>query len=187
MVYPPGGSETSGTKLGRRSGSGLPGSEQRRPGNWYRGPAIPELPQHTAALVLQLLESLHGRVGLRGTAGQLRVLRAPQPFPLALDRLHHEQVRHGLVVREVVGRIRLACGRAHQTKGTQAMGTPASDWRAFSVAVIQLSPSASRAEAGRIPQRLRSAEVPGQTPPSRSAPAPPLSRRPAQDTHAAPG
>ena len=38
---------------------------------------------------------------------------------------------------------------AGQTNGTQAIGTPASDWRAFSVAPIQLSPSGSRIDAGR--------------------------------------
>ena len=39
--------------------------------------------------------------------------------------------------------------RRRQTNGTQAIGTPASDCRAFSVAAIQLSPSGSRIDAGR--------------------------------------
>ena len=76
------------------------------------------------------------------------MLRSAQPLTLALDGFDYEQIRHGLVVRELRPIGILRSDRRH-TKGTQAMGTPASDWRAFSVAVIQLSPSGRSAEAGR--------------------------------------
>jgi len=93
----------------------------------------------------------------------------------ALDRLDHEQIGHGLVVGEVRG------GRGHLfghwANGTQAMGTPASDWRDFSVAEIQLSPSGSRTEAGRTRHMLASSTFAGAMPSSRSARAASISRR----------
>ena len=39
--------------------------------------------------------------------------------------------------------------RGHDANGTHAIGTPASDWRAFSVAATQLSPYGKTTDAGR--------------------------------------
>src|SRR5262249_56743253 len=100
---------------------------------------------------------------------QLRVLGAPHPLAAALDRLDHEQVGHRVVVGEVANRIGLAARVAHGANGTQAIGTPASDWRAFSVAVIQLSPSGSSTDAGRTRHWLASSTFAGTTPCSESA------------------
>src|SRR5947209_5293969 len=102
---------------------------------------------------------------------------AKQIGPVALDRLEDEQVGHGLVVGEGPASIRLRRGGAHEAKGTHAMGTPASDCRAFSVAVIQLSPSGSRTEAGRTRHRVASSTFAGTAPRPRSAVAASMSRR----------
>src|SRR5262249_36296283 len=126
---------------------------------------------------LELLDRLDGGRRFRDTVGQLRIGGSPQPLAVALDRFQHEHVRHRFVVGE---RLR-AFGRGgeyvHQMNGTQAIGTPASDCRAFSVAVIQLSPSGSRTEAGRTRQRFASSTLAGTTPRSRNAFAASISRR----------
>src|SRR6266851_7954147 len=137
---------------------GLP---ERWPWNGDRGAAVPHLPQHPEPLPLQPVERLEGGGRLGDAAGQLRMLRAANPLAAALDRLEHEQVGHRLVVGERPPVV-------HHTKGTHAMGTPASDWRAFSVALIQLAPSARTAEAGRTRQRFGSSTFGGSTPWSRS-------------------
>ena len=71
----------------------------------------------------------------------------------------------------------------HHTKGTHAIGTPASDWRAFSVALIQLAPSGRTAEAGRTRQRFGSSTLGGSAPWLRSARAASMSRRLTEDHH----
>jgi len=98
-----------------------------------------------------LLDGLDGGRSFRHAAWQLRIGGASQPLAAALDRFEHEEVGHGLVVGEVTMNAGLWLARefGHHTKGTHAMGTPASDWRAFSVDVIQLSSSGSSTEAGR--------------------------------------
>src|SRR5215467_649397 len=149
---------------------------QRRARHGNEATPVPQPTQDAAPLPLQLLQSLHRRGRLDHAAGQLRMLRSAQPLAMALDGLDHEQRWHGLVVREI-GPVGFLRSHRRQMKGTQAMGTPASDWRAFSVAVIQLSPSGRRAEAGRTRQRLASSTLAGTTPRSRSARAASMSLR----------
>src|SRR5262245_13435059 len=142
-----------------------------------RRPAIPELLQDPTPLHFKLLDRLQGSRRFGDAAGQLGILGAPEPFAVTLDRLEHEHVRHRLVVGERLRGFGLDGRGAHHTNGTQAIGTPASDWRAFSVAVIQLSPSGSRTEAGRTRQRSASSTLAGTTPRSRKALAASISRR----------
>src|SRR5262249_20015220 len=160
----------------RGAGGDRPGAAQRRPRPGNEPTLTPQPTQDAASLSSQLGQRLHRRGRLDHAAGQLRMPCSAQPLALELDGLDHEQIRHGLVVREV-GPVGFLGSHRHQTKGTQAMGTPASDWRGFPVAVIQLSPSGRRAEAGRTRQRLASSTLAGTTPRSRSARAASMSRR----------
>src|SRR4030095_10030780 len=144
----------------------------------YGRAAVPELTQQAQAHLLELLDGRDRRRRREATAGKLRVLGAPEPLARALDRLDHEQIGHGLVVGEVRGgRGRLV---RHCANATQAIGTPASDWRDFSVAEIQLSPSGRSTEAGRTRHRLPSSTLASATPWSRSARAASMSRRRAE-------
>src|SRR5690242_3868510 len=153
---------TAGT--GPRSGSR---------GRWDRGPAGPQGGEEPAPLLLEPREGLDRGGRLGRAARELGVLGAPDPLAVALHRLQHQQVGHRLVVGEIAPRG--AVGR--HTKGTQAIGTPASDCRAFSVAAIQLSPSVRTAEAGRTRQRAASSTFGGTTCWSRRARAASISRR----------
>src|SRR4029077_3069269 len=119
------------------------------------------------AFLLYFLHRSPGGVRPGGPPGQLRILGAAQPLPAALDRLDHEQIGHRLVVREVADRLGLVVSVAHWANGNQAIGTPAADWSALSVAVIQLSPSGSSTEAGRTRHMLASSTLAGTTPRSR--------------------
>src|SRR5437867_4347938 len=114
---------------------------------------------------------------LGDATGQFGIFRAPYPVRAAPDRLHHQHVGDGFVVVEVL--------RVHWANGTHAIGTPASDWRAFSVALIQLSPSGKRADAGRTRQSAGSSTFAGSSPFSRRARAASISRRRTKITIAA--
>src|SRR5207249_9416591 len=117
------------------------------------------------------------RGGLGEASGKLRMLGAPHPLPATLDRLDHQQVGNGLVVGEVRSGAGIGLERAHWANGTKAIGTPASDCRAFSVAAIQLSPSGSSTDAGRTRHIAASPTLAGPTLCSRSARAASISRR----------
>src|SRR5262249_2039622 len=167
-----------------RPREGLLGQDRRDSGatKWRarsgdRDATVPHLSEKPPSLALEVLHRLDGRLRLGEAPRQFRIFRAAQPPAAALDRLDHEQVRHGLVVGEVVHAVALWLGVTHCANGTQAIGTPASDWRAFSVAEIQLSPSGRSTDAGRTRYIDASSTLAGATPCSRSARAASRSRR----------
>src|SRR5262249_33500733 len=124
---------------------GAPAAREGRAGNRNGRAAVPEPAKQAPPHLLELLDGLDRGRRLDPAPRKLRVLGAPEPLARTLDRLDHEQIGHGLVVGEVRG------GRGdlvrHCANGTQAIGTPTSDWRDFSVAEIQLSPSGRSTEA----------------------------------------